>query len=124
MSDTKKARTKKAKTRIPDPLSRRHLLEGSIDPTKARALAEAYLEAGREIDAIEFFARAGERDALVALQETAVERGDVFLMKAASRGLDEEPSSERWQALAKAAAQKGRKHDAESALRLATVDAG
>jgi hypothetical protein len=111
-----------ARTKIPDPLSRRHLLEGKIEPTKAKTLAEAYLEEGREIDAIEFLALAGDRETLTALQNTAVERGDVFLMKATCRGLDEEASPETWQALAKAATEAGRQHDAEAALRLAAVD--
>lgn len=111
-----------AKTKLPDPLSRRHLLEGQLDPVKAKSLAEAYLGVGRELDAIDFLARAGDRETLAALQEAAIERGDVFLMKAASRGLDEEPSAERWQAMAKAASAGGRQHDAESALRLAAVD--
>ena len=111
-----------AATKLPDPLSRRHLLEGVLEPAKARALAVAYLEAGREIDAIDFLAKAGDREALEGLQTAAVERGDVFLMKAACRGLDEEADAARWQALADAAARNGRHRDAESALRLAAVD--
>ena len=111
-----------ATKKFPDPLSRRHLLEGEMDAAKAGALAKEYLEAGREIEAIEFFAKAADRDALSALQAVAVERGDVFLMKAASVGLGEEPSKDRWQELARAASEAGRDRDAESALRLAAVD--
>jgi hypothetical protein len=115
-------RTTLATVKLPDPLSRRHLLEGALDSAKAKALAEAYLEVGRELDAIEFLARAGDRESLVALQETAIERGDVFLMKAACRGLGEDAHADRWQALARIASERGRHHDAEAALRLATVD--
>jgi hypothetical protein len=111
-----------AKTKLPDPLSRRHLLGGEMDAAKAKELAQLYLDAGREIEAIEFFAKAGDREALVAQQEIAVGRGDVFLMKAASAGLEEEPSAARWQALADAAVAGGRQRDADSALRLATVE--
>jgi hypothetical protein len=111
-----------ATKKFPDPLSRRHLLEGEMDAARAGALAKDYLEAGREIEAIEFFAKSGDRDALKALQAVAIERGDVFLMKAASAGLGEEASKERWQALATAARNAGRPRDEESALRLATVD--
>lgn len=111
-----------AKMQFPDPLSRRHLLEGDLDEAKAAALAKDYLDNGREIEAIEFFAKAGDRDALVKLQGVAIERGDVFLMKAASAGLDDEPSAERWRKLADAARAAGRNRDAESALRLAAVD--
>lgn len=112
-----------AKTKHPDPLSRRHLLEREIEPSKASAIAKAYLDEGREIEAIDFFAKAEDRDALMKIQEVAVERGDVFLMKAASEGLGEEASTARWEELARRAGELGRNRDAESALRLANVDA-
>ena len=112
-----------ARTKLPDPLARRYLLESELDPAKARALADAYLEAGREIEAIEFFARAGAEESLRALQGAAIDRGDVFMMKMASAALDEEPTSETWRTLQQAAAAAGRERDAEMASRLATVDA-
>ena len=111
-----------AETKLPDPLSRRHLLDHETDPAKLGALGTAFLEAGREIEAIEFLARAEDRESLEALQNAAVERGDVFLMKSASAALSEEPSVERWRALAEAATAAGRHKDAEAALRLAAVD--
>ena len=46
-----------AKVKLPDALARRHLLEGTLDAGKSRAYGEAYLEAGREIEAIDFLAR-------------------------------------------------------------------
>lgn len=112
-----------AKTKLPDPLSRRYLLESELDPAKARALADAYLEAEREIEAVEFFARSGGEEPLRALQAAAIGRGDVFLMKMASAALDEEPTSETWRTLQQAATAAGRERDAEMAARLATVDA-
>jgi len=108
---------------IPDPLARRHLLEGGLDAVRARGIADAYLEADREVEAIDFLTIAQARDVLASLQERAVERGDVFLMRAASRGLGEEPASDRWDALARSAETQGRGRDAETARRLATVDA-
>jgi hypothetical protein len=111
-----------AETKLPDPLSRRHLLDGEIDASKLEALGLALLEAGREIDAIECLAKAEAREPLEALQDAAVERGDVFLMKSASAGLKEEPPVERWRTLAEAATAAGRHKDAEAALRLAAVD--
>ena len=111
-----------ADTKLLDPLSRRHLLEGESDPSRAKALGAAFLEAGREIEAIEFLAAAKDRESLEALQDVAVERGDVFLMKSASVALCEEPSVDRWRALAEAAAAAGRHRDADTALRLAAVD--
>jgi hypothetical protein len=111
-----------AKTKLPDALSRRYLLERELGAEKARALGEAYLEVGREIEAIEFLARAEAREPLEALRQLAVERGDVFLMKGVSAALSEEPSSETWRSLAQAAATAGRERDEEAALRLAAVE--
>ena len=116
-----------AESKLPDPLSRRHLLEGGLDPAKALALAKAYLEDGREIDAIDFLAAVGPdsnaeaSEALCELQAAALERGDVFLMRAASAALDQEPSAETWRALVEAASRAGRLQDVETAERLATV---
>ena len=40
-----------ANVKLPDALARRHLLEGKLDAGKSRGYGEAYLEAGREIEA-------------------------------------------------------------------------
>ena len=112
-----------ARTKLPDPLARRHLLEAAIEPARAKALAEGYLARGREIEAIEFLAKAGDETALVALEQAAVERGDVFLLRRVALALGREPGSERWRALAGAATRAGRERDAEAAMRLAAVDA-
>ena len=116
-----------AKTKIPDALSRRLLLEGELEAEKALAVAEAYLAENREVEAVDFLAAAKPasndraREALTALREAALERGDVFLMRRVVGVLDEEPASEIWQALAEAATRAGRLQDAETAERLATV---
>ncbi|HEB89468.1 MAG TPA: hypothetical protein ENI85_07860 [Deltaproteobacteria bacterium] len=116
-----------ARLKLPDPLSRRHLLEGRLDEAKALALARAYLEVEREVEAIDFLSAAGGADneeaagLLRELQASALSRGDVFLMKSASRALGEEPANATWRALADAAAASGRSRDAEAAARLATV---
>lgn len=112
-----------ARTKLPDPLSRRHLLEAALEPARAKALAEGYLARGREIEAIDFLAKAGDEAALVALENEAVARGDVFLLRRVAQALGREPGPERWRALADAANQAGRQRDAESAIRLAAVDA-
>ena len=116
-----------ANTKLPDPLSRRHLLEGGLDPQKALALAESYLEAGREVEAVDFLIAAGTesntqaRDAVVKLQTAALERGDVFLMRVASAAIADEPTAQTWRELAATASAAGRSRDAESAERFATV---
>ena len=118
-----------ASTKLPDPLSRRHLLDATLEASKALELAKAYLEEGREVEAVDFLAVANAasneeaRAALIILRDEAVERGDVFLMRVASGALDEEPSQNTWQSLADAATRAGRSKDAETAQRLATVGA-
>ncbi|MFO0687731.1 MAG: hypothetical protein U0900_03415 [Myxococcota bacterium] len=112
-----------ATSKLPDPLARRHLLEAQLEPAKAKALADAYLALGREIEAIDFLERAKAVDALAALEAAALERGDVFLMRRVAHALGREPSADRWRALAAAAARAGRLRDAEAAMRLAAVDA-
>jgi len=116
-----------AQIKLPDPLSRRHLLEGGLDSTKAMAYARAYLEDGRDIEAVDFLSAADPesneeaREALQSLQGTAIECGDAFLMRAASAALAEEPSAGTWRTLAEAAARAERAQDVETAERLATV---
>ena len=46
-----------AKTKLPDPLRRRHLVEGGVDPGRALQIAEVYLEEGRSIEAVAFLLR-------------------------------------------------------------------
>jgi hypothetical protein len=53
-----------ARSKIPDPLARRHLIERSLQPAQALRVAEAYLEQGRALEAIEFLRKAEARDRL------------------------------------------------------------
>ena len=112
-----------ARTKLPDPLARRHLLEAELEPARAKSLAEAYLALGREIEAIDFLAKAGAQAELGALETAAIERGDVFLLRRVSAALGREAGAERWRALAESARRTGRVRDAEAAVRLAAVDA-
>ncbi len=112
-----------ARMKLPDPLARRHLLEAELEPAKAKALADAYLALSREIEAVDFLQRANAIDGLEALQAAALAGGDVFLMRRVSQALGRDPSRESWRALAEAATRAGRERDAETATRLAAVDA-
>lgn len=112
-----------ANVKLPDPLTRRHLLEGQIDVAKARAYGEAYLEAGREVEAVDFLARGEATEALVSLRTAAADRGDVFLVRVVSGAIGDEPGPELWTRVAEAAAAAGREADADTARRLATVEA-
>ena len=110
-----------ANVKLPDPLARRHLLEGKIEPAKARSIGEAYLAAERELEAVDFLARAEASDALESLQAAALERGDVFLFRAVVSALGAAVEPATWERLAEVAATAGRERDAETAKRMATV---
>jgi len=110
-----------ANVKLPDPLARRHLLEGKLDAAKARDLGEAYLAADRELEAIDFLARADATDLLESIQSGALSSGDVFLFRVATGALGADPGAEVWTHLAEAASAAGRERDEETAKRLATV---
>ena len=61
-----------AKAKIPDPLTRRHLVEKELPPDQARAIAEAYLADDRCLEAIDFLKLAGASEALAALRARAI----------------------------------------------------
>ena len=70
-----------AKSKIPDPLERRHLLERELPPAQALRLAEAYLAEGRTLEAVDFLRKAEAKDRLAALRAEAVAAGDSFLLR-------------------------------------------
>ncbi len=106
-------------TRIPDPLKRRHLVEGDLDPAKARAVAEAYLADGRHQEAIVFLARAEATEELETLLEQAVEAGDAFLVRQAAEALERSVPSETWARVAERARALGKDRYASEASRQA-----
>lgn len=96
-----------ARSRIPGPLERRHLLDRPLDASRARAIAEAYLAAGRSVEAVAFLGRAGEAAPLEALADEAIEAGDAFLLEMVSRELETTPGPDRWRRLAENARAAG-----------------
>ena len=108
-----------AKSKIPDPLERRHLVERELPTEQALAIAEAYLEDGRFEEAVAFFGKAGAEDRLDSLVGEAVEAGDVFLMNEISRVRGREPDPQTWQRLAESARRAGKDLYAETADRQA-----
>jgi hypothetical protein len=97
-----------ARSKIPHPLERRHLLTRELPEGRARAIAAAYAAEGREVEAAEFMAKAGDRTELEALREQAIAAGDGFLFRMAAQLLDVEPQREEWSRLADAAAAAGK----------------
>ncbi len=108
-----------AKSAIPNPLERRHLIERELAPEAAVRVAEAYLAEGRVGESIAFLVKAGARERLADLREEAVRAGDAFLVRELSRALGEEPGAERWRATAEAARAAGKDLFAAQAQRLA-----
>ncbi len=106
-----------ARQNTPDPLSRRHLLEKSLDPAQASKIAAAYLEEGRRAEAIAFLECAGDTQRLEAIVEEAQRDGDVFMLKSACAALQREPSEEQWRRTADAAEAAGKVRYAETARR-------
>ena len=111
-----------AKIELPDPLTRRHLVEEKMNPDKARRLAEAYEEVGRLVEAVDFFAKAEDPSALERIRDRAVEEGDPFLLRAACAALGGEPAAEQWRRTADAAAAAGKERYANEARRHADRD--
>jgi hypothetical protein len=105
------------KARIPDPLERRDLLEGALEPARALAIAEAYLAEGRSFEAVPFLVAARAAERLEALAAEAVEAGDAFLFETLARELASPPGPERWRSLAERARAAGLLAYAESAER-------
>ena len=110
-----------AKTKLPDPLGRRHLIERELAPAQAIKYAEAYLEEGRHLEAVDFFAKAEATEPLAKLRRDAVSAGDVFLLKIVATATGDFPGSEEWHEVARAAAAVGKERYAEEARRLADV---
>lgn len=108
-----------AKSVIPDPLKRRHLVEEDLDPARAMAIAEAYLAEGRVPEALAFLEKAEARDRLAELRDAAVAEGDVFVLRATASALGEEVEGEIWARVAETAEAAGKALYAREARRQA-----
>jgi len=97
-----------AKNKIPGPLERRLLIEKSMPEAQALRIAEAYLEAGRSVEAVSFLQKAGAQDRLAELRELAVREGDAFLFRSAAEACEKAMGRDEWAALAVAAEQAGK----------------
>ncbi|HEY8154968.1 MAG TPA: hypothetical protein VII72_12645 [Myxococcota bacterium] len=108
-----------AKSTIPDPLERRHLVERELTPAQALKLGEAYLAEGRLLEAVDFLRKAGARDKLAGVRAEAIAAGDSFLLRVVATALGETPDRESWQGLAAAADAAGKQRYAADARRQA-----
>jgi len=108
-----------AQSRIPNPLERRHLVERELPPAQALRIAEAYLEEGRSVEALEFLRKAGAPERLGELRREAIEAGDAFLLRGVTAAGGAAPTREEWLALADAATAAGKLRYADEARRQA-----
>ncbi|MBW2240578.1 MAG: hypothetical protein JRH01_01210 [Deltaproteobacteria bacterium] len=100
-------------------MKRRHLVEGETDAEKSLALAEAYLEEGRQQEAVVFLSKAGATEKLDALLEEAVEAGDAFLVRQVAEALDRVLPSATWARVEAQAKKLGKDRYASEASRQA-----
>lgn len=96
-----------ARSKIPGPLERRHLVEKQLPAAQALAIAEAYLADGRSVEAVDFLRLAGAAEKLAELRRAAIERGDVFLLRTVATAEERTPAREDWQRLGESAARHG-----------------
>jgi hypothetical protein len=103
--------------KLPDPLSRRHLVERELPAAQALALAEAYLAEGRRGEAVDFLRKAGAKDRLAALRAEAIADGDAFLLRQLAEATASPPTRDEWLALARGAESAGKERYAAEARR-------
>ena len=105
--------------KIPDPLKRRHVLESPPEGAKALAVAEAYLEQGRRLEALLFLKYADAQDRLDAIYEEGIAEGDAFLVRECAAVMEREIDGREWRRVAEAAASLGKEFYAADAARQA-----
>ncbi len=108
-----------AKSKIPDAIERRHLIDRDLKPAQALRQAEAYLEVGRDQDAIAFLLKAEATDQLEAMRARAIGSGDVFLFRSVSNALGVTSERDEWRAISEAARAAGRDRYADEARGMA-----
>ena len=69
---------------------------------------DRFLEAGFVYDAVNFYEKAGAKEALMRLLEMSRNDGDVFLLRRLCALLGREPSADEWLAVAEQAERQGK----------------
>lgn len=108
-----------ARSKIPNPLERRHLIVKELPASQAQQIADAYLEQGRAVEAVDFLRKAEAAEPLAALRRQAIEGGDAFLLRAVGAAQGEPPARDEWRELAAAAEREGKEAYAVEARRQA-----
>ena len=107
---------------LPGPLEKREILfSEKLDPQEKAQWGRRYLQAGKLMDALDFFLEAKSRPDLEKMRSLAIEEGDAFILRSIQRALPELVTEEHWQALGARAAALGKQAFAEQAARSGEV---
>lgn len=100
-------------------LEKRELLNQSATSVDSLARwGRQFEDQGSVFDAVDFYAKANDREALDRLMKRAAGEGDVFLFKQVCRALKYEPGREEWIEIAKKAEEAGKLSLAAQAYRM------
>lgn len=105
------------RVRLPDALTRRHLLERTLGKAQAQRIAEGYLAQDRVAEAVAFLRKAEDDERLQSLREQATVEGDAFLLRQVAAAQGKPPEVEEWRAVAEAAQARGKLRYAADAER-------
>lgn len=109
---------------IPNPLERRHVLEGKLDAARALKIGEAYLAEDRIIESIAFLRIASAGDRLDELRRRAIETGDAFLLREVARAQERPAAPAEWAELVSGAAAAGKRlYEDDARRQLGRVEA-
>lgn len=86
-----------------------------LTPETARKYAEQFLQAGRHVDALNFFEKVNDVAGLDKLVEIAKEEGDSFLLLRVFKAKKEPPSADLLRAVGDKAFELGKYYDAKTA---------
>ena len=87
-----------ARNELPNPLAKRDLLHDA-GPDELKKYAGMFYEKERYSDALDFYAKAEDREGLLKLKKVAVEEGDYFLLRRLKDIVPDERSEADWEKL-------------------------
>ncbi len=97
--NTVKCRPMKKKS-LPDSLKKHRMLhDGKISEEDLVSTGERYFEAGRFLDAADFFRKADFQEGMERLRPIALEQGDSFLYQTMLQKSPDRAKTEEWEAL-------------------------
>ncbi len=104
-------------------MEKRNLLnQPAVSTEVLRSWGDRFFQMAHWNDAIDFYEKVNERQALEKILEVAKEEGDLFLFNRVCRALNMEPEKKDLQELAQQAEALGKERFASDALKQAGVD--